>query len=539
MTKPGDSRPVTSSPNQPTSTLWALLLGAGVFVYLLASQTWYGYAIDEASYLWVAREERAWFAELAHRPFSESFSAEALARRWHFLEEPTGDQTTHSNFNLPLSMHLMNVTWLLTAGQGEERWSARLASMLLFSLLVAVTLRVVGRAFGQGAGWGSSLFLVLSPRIIGHAHLAGTETTLSTLWWLTTLMLLHADRTDARSNKFGTVPILLSLTMATKLSGWFLAPVVAIGLVTLRPRGWVRSLLLAVLLPIPIIVLLTPTLWHDPLGGLWRYIEAVKENPWTIPSYFGGEVTTERLPGWTGFLVFAVTSPIATLVLGLIATCSFFRSSRLGLLVLSTYLLLGARVAGLLPTHDVERHFEPSLYGLAILAGIGAWQIVCFLFQRNTLRLLAMAVFLIEPGIDSFLYRAHGLCYYNRIVGGVAGAHDWGLETSYWLETMTDADWHAMLDDLPPGATIFMRPDHPGLDDLRRWGVWRSDLKSVGPEGEIYLLYAKRAAYFIFDPTTGKWTPTDLSLLAEQGPTDREIKFQGIRLMGRHRRNGH
>jgi hypothetical protein len=203
---------------------------------------------------------------------------------------------------------------------------------------------------------------------------------------------------------------------------------------------------------------------------------------------------------------------------------------------LSCYALLGSRVAGLLPTHDVERHFEPSLYGLAILAGIGASQVVLFLSRQNAVRTFMVALMLIEPCIDSFIYRAHGLCYYNRIVGGVAGARDWGFEVSYWLETMTDADWHAMLDDLPPETTIFMRPDHPGAEDLRRWGVWRSDLKSVGPQGDVHLLYAKRAAYFVPDPNTGKWLPTDLGLQAEQGPVEKEITFEGIRLMGRHRR---
>ncbi len=528
---------MTSHPSQAPSIVWSILLGIGVFSFLVVSQPWYGYAIDEASYLWVAREERTWFAELANRPLSESFSAEALARRWHFLEKPTGDQTTHSNFNLPLSMHLMNVSWLLTAGQLEERLSARLASMLLFSFLVAVTWRVIGQAFGPSAGWGSALFLVLSPRIIGHAHLAGTETTLSTFWWLTTLALIHACRTDAKSETIWKIPILLSLTMATKLSGWFLAPVIATGLVMLRPRGWIRSLLFCVVLPIPIILLLTPTLWHDPLGGLLRYVQAVRENPWTIPSYFAGEVTPQRLPGWTGLLLFAVTSPIATLLLGSLAACSLFRSSKLCLLVLSTFTLLAARLAGLLPTHDVERHFEPCLYGLAILAGIGASQIACLLFRTNIPHALLIALMLTEPIIDSCIYRAHGLCYYNRIVGGVSGARDWGLEISYWMETMTDADWHAMLDDLPAGTTIFMRPDHPGLDDLRRWGIWRSDLKSVGPEGEVYLLYAKRAAYFVPDPNTGKWLPTDLGLQAEQGPADKAINFQGVRLMGRHPRH--
>jgi hypothetical protein len=91
-------------------TWWIpFLTGSLTFLALILTEPHYGYAIDEASYLWVAREERDWFSKLSERPLADSFSAEGLASGWHFLEPPKGDASTHSNFNLPLSMH--RSTW--------------------------------------------------------------------------------------------------------------------------------------------------------------------------------------------------------------------------------------------------------------------------------------------------------------------------------------------------------------------------------------------------------------------------------------------
>jgi hypothetical protein len=181
----------------------------------------------------------------------------------------------------------------------------------------------------------------------------------------------------------------------------------------------------------------------------------------------------------------------------------------------------------------VERQFEPALYGIALLAGITAARLT----ERSTLRplwsALLLGLCLAEPITESVLHRAHGLCFYNQSVGGVRGAHEIGLETTYWFETITDSDWHALLDDLPPNTTVFLRPDHPGLEDLRRWGIWREDLRSVGPEAAVYILYAKRSAYFLRDNQTGQWVPTDLGFRAEQGRADREHRFQGVRLWSR------
>ena len=548
------------------SWLIPAIVGAISFSMLLITEPHYGYAIDEASYLWVAREERAWFSELADRPLADSFSAKHLAERWHFLEPPTGNAATHSNFNLPLSMHLLNIGWLAGHWFVDELTAIRLASMVLFALTVTMVCHRFTASFSLATGLFASAALVTMPRVFGHAHLAATETALACFWTLTILSLLRLlslsktlnggnlatpDGADRKQpSPFWPaliVAILLSLTMSVKLSGWFLAPAVGLWLLAVRPRGWFTAIIFSILLPIPMIVALTPPLWHDPIGGLQRYLTLVLDNPWTIGTYYLGEGYSGRLPPLSGPIILMVTTPISLLLLAVWALLRGIRDARIWAALLPTLGLVAAWMIGLLPTHDGERHLTPAVYGLALLAGQGfglmtaSWTNPSSVmsWRRGIGITLLGAILLAEPVHETWTYRDHGLLYYNRLVGGLAGAKEWGFETNYWLETVTDNQWHALLDDLPPGATVFLRPDHPGMADLKRWGVWREDINAGGPEADYYILSAKRAAYLIPDPKTGKLVETDLGVIAETGPMDKEFRFQGVRLIGRKQRGGH
>ena len=90
----------------------AAVVFAALLAALRATERDYGYALDEATYRWVAAEVREWFAELPRRSLGESFARAELARRWHFLEDPaTRPADRHSNFNLPGNVHVQNLGW--------------------------------------------------------------------------------------------------------------------------------------------------------------------------------------------------------------------------------------------------------------------------------------------------------------------------------------------------------------------------------------------------------------------------------------------
>lgn len=289
------------------------------------------------------------------------------------------------------------------------------------------------------------------------------------------------------------------------------------------------------------IIALTPNLWHDPIGGLAQYLSTASSNPWQIATYYLGEGYAGRLPASSALVLLATMMPVSLLCLSLLGMGGFFFSSHLWAVAGPTLLLLLARMAGFVPTHDGERQFLPVFYGVAVLSGFGFERLVGWCLDtwlpvgkvRSTLSAGLGVLLLVEPMTDLWAYRGHGLVYYNRAIGGLRGASERGLEISYWFETMSRENWKDLLGELPLGANVFLRPDHPGLEELKRWGVWREDLRSVGPEeADYYLLYAKRAAYFVPDKETGRLVPTDLGWIAEYGPMEKEIRFEGVRLVG-------
>jgi hypothetical protein len=117
-------------------------------------------------------------------------------------------------------------------------------------------------------------------------------------------------------------------------------------------------------------------------------------------------------------------------------------------------------------------------------------------------------------------------------VGGLPGAAKAGFEVSYWFEAMTDNDWRRMLDALPPGSRVFLRPDHPGLPDLKAWGVWPKHVEDAPtPESAThYLLYGRKASYWLPDPNTGRLAPTDLAVHEARGAALSEVRFLNVRL---------
>ena len=136
---------------------------------------------------------------------------------------------------------------------------------------------------------------------------------------------------------------------------------------------------------------------------------------------------------------------------------------------------------------------------------------------------------LAEPYFDWQSYRNHGLCYFNRAVGGLHGAAERGFEISYWFEAVTDQDWRNMIDQIPHKSTVFFRPDHPGIEDLISWKLWRRDIVITGdPQNADYLLlYAKPSFY----SAPSQSVRTDLWRVQQEGPANYVLSAHGVRLL--------
>lgn len=277
-----------SAPSTIAGSLAALVLGFAAFLAVWSTRAGYGFSIDEATYVWVAREARTWFHELGVKGLAGSLADEQLRARWHFLEPPFSQGAArHSNFNLPVSVHVMNLGWLLGRGWLAELDSYRLGNALVYAVGVAFTTFVMVRALGLAWGMAAGLALLLAPRAFGHAHLAATETTMATFALGSLLALVGFDLAthDRQRNRWAVgFAVLFGLSLATKLTNWLTVPPIAAWIVLVRPRGWWRLAVAACPLVPMILYLVTPPLWHDPVTRLFEYLRHASHNPWKIPS---------------------------------------------------------------------------------------------------------------------------------------------------------------------------------------------------------------------------------------------------------------
>ena len=68
---------------------------------------------------------------------------------------------------------------------------------------------------------------------------------------------------------------------------------------------------------------------------------------------------------------------------------------------------------------------------------------------------------------------------------------------------MNEDAWTEMQNQLPPGAKLWVFPEHFGLDRLKEWGHLRKDIQVVGPgESQFLLIYGRLGR--LMDPRSGR-----------------------------------
>ena len=111
-------------------------------------------------------------------------------------------------------------------------------------------------------------------------------------------------------------------------------------------------------------------------------------------------------------------------------------------------------VMGLFPgavLYDVNRLMLPVLPFLAGIAGAGFFFLTRWLIEHSQRIMMLQRVkylrakligtvsllVLFPPAFDLMVYHPFELSYYNRLVGGIRGAYERGLEVTYFMEAFT------------------------------------------------------------------------------------------------------
>jgi hypothetical protein len=253
------------------------------------------------------------------------------------------------------------------------------------------------------------------------------------------------------------------------------------------------------------------------------------------------------------FVTLWAVVPLTVMVLFLAGIGSAGNGKRDGgltwLLVISFFVSIVPFIFGKSLLYTGERLFMPVFPYLACLAGIGfGWLVagVRKLLVKANRPILAIPVamimgiaLLLPQGISMVGLFPHLLSYYSEGVGGLPGATQLGLETTYWNETYAAAipylNAHAK-----PGDVVWVE----NQDDLvyyQQIGLIRPDIhfmtnKPTSLTGQASSGGFASANWFIFQYMQTQYGPggaqnyLPLQILQTQSPVF-QVTYQGIPLM--------
>jgi hypothetical protein len=239
-------------------------------------------------------------------------------------------------------------------------------------------------------------------------------------------------------------------------------------------------------------VLSWPWLYHDTLNRLAYYV-AMGYRFNQTPQYYLGQ--TGRSPWHYSFVLTAAVLPLGILALGAVGAvkASTDRKDPFGrFVILNMVVPLLVPALGLQAAYSGERHFMPAFACLAMLAGMGfgvlvevLWEWICalpaFPWKRMASALITPVLagcLALPPALSIVRFHPYELSYYGELVGGLHGARDLGLETTFWCESYKDCLPY-LNEHSPEGALIWV--DQPfALRSYQEDGMLREDLRITG-----------------------------------------------------------
>jgi hypothetical protein len=449
------------------------------------------------------------------------FNPEVLAYFWPFArEEPHG----HPPFYALLGLlgDTLAPTW-------NDLPRARLGPILLFSCTAGFLFHFSARRWGVGPALAAVASWTFQPNLFGHGHYATYDAVLTSLWLLAILFYARAvavpepGRRDA-VGRLATVAfgLVVGCALATKLTGWFLplpflvwAGPTAVGWGGARDRRGLRVLMVGLPLAWAMLWLLNPPWWTEPITGIVRFFQSNLTRGRTIPipvEFLGTiyQTPNESLP-WYNTLVWTVLiTPMGLLLLalaGMIRSIRGHKTEPLGLLILGNWgLLIALRALPHTPGHDGVRLFLPAFGVLALLAGMGAIQLLDW-FGPWAGIVIAAAV--VEAVGSILLLLPVPLSYYSPLVGGLPGAARLGMEPTYYWDGLNPEARQWLRENTLPGQTIRFASFPTSWLYLRQTGELPRRLDPVD---------RGHPAWYVMQNRPGAWSPIDRQLAERSTP---------------------
>lgn len=205
--------------NVNRASLVVFLLGVVVIGGTVAGP---GLTWDEPAYRGSQVLVQEWWRELTSSRDPAMLVHEQIDHYWEF-------NRFGPNFHPPMASYFNLASYVLFGWLIDDLSARRLASALQFSALAAILCRFLGKRWGLWPGVFAGLSLLFMPRLVGDAHIVGTDVTMLFFWTITALLFWKCLEEPCWRWRFGAAAGCLFLTkfsglvLVVPLSLWFFA----------------------------------------------------------------------------------------------------------------------------------------------------------------------------------------------------------------------------------------------------------------------------------------------------------------------------
>lgn len=499
----------TSRESRTTRWLVPVILLFGSLLLIGATSKDYGVTWDEPPYYHASDLHMRWirsFAEnMTEGEFRKSLDDQAIQAAWHWNPY----NVPHPPFSRIISGLAKDIS-----SPFLDKFSAyRVGPALFFAVLVTVMFLWMKELFGTATALFSAVSVILIPNLFGYAHFAVTDLPLASMWFLTAYAFWKGLSNWKWSVVLGGV---WGLAVATKFPA-LLIPVPLILWAHVFHRDKYVNNVFALIFIAPISMIATqPYLWHQTglriLEFLYEGISRAYRPDTNFMIYFFDQVYfTHQLPWYYSFFMIGVTTPEPFVALGLLGILSIaLRKTYSSIVLLFFFNATFILCLGLMPgavLHDGVRQMLSVLPFIAALAGVGfhtmlTWS-MSFLQNRQALpqivrletKVAGILILLVcfSPVLDIYLCHPFQLSFYNRFVGGIRGAYERGLETTYFMEAITPDFLRALNDKLPTNTSVNASVANFMFTFYQKEKRLRSDVKMTdGQNFNYYVLLNRR-----------------------------------------------
>jgi hypothetical protein len=467
--------------------LTALAIGLVTVFWLLAVEGSQGIGRDEAQYFRAGEHYWGWF-ESGWQNLRAGHPAKTFTRAG--IDAFWGDNPEHP----PVMKTLYGISWRLfhrchcPAQRGlhpiairgrhvtlplfaRESTAFRFPAILMAGLGAGLLFLFARRLVGPVAAAAASVLLVAQPHYFFHAQISCFDAPITTM----AIVVGYAYWKSLRSPRWGILcGLLYGLALGTKHNAWLMPFFLVAHYVWMRRRDLLArrlppvplGLVSMLVLGLPVLLLIWPYLWPDPITRGIAYFKRHLEHEHYNFEYLGVNWNLPpkewdlRLLRMTFPVVSTLfTVPVTTLVLAVIGGVALWRRElepEAPVAEKATWLRPGAdvdrapgaflffQIAGpmavlALPSTPIfggVKHFMPAMPWLAVVAAVGLRWLTRVLAQvvraPRALPVALAGVVCLPAVVETQRSHPDGLSHYNLLAGGFAGGASLGMNRQFW-----------------------------------------------------------------------------------------------------------